>query len=470
MTSLPKILICDDDQLLQLALRQALKSKFEISSAYNGDEAVAIIKNRKIDILLLDVQIRTPREGLDYLPKLKAVDEDLNIVMLSGHKDFETVREAMKLGATDYIPKDVGPDELLHSLSRVLERKKILQRQTQQSFETSQAHKKHILVGESSSIQSLRKLIDKIKSSSANVVIHGETGTGKEVVARLLRNHLPDGSLAPFVSIDSSTIHSNTAESILFGHEKGAFTGADKLKKGIFEEANGGIVYFDEIANMSLEIQSKLLRVIQEKEVTRLGSSRAIITDFRVICATNRKLEEMAQQKLFKEDLYQRLNVIPVMLPPLRDRKEDIPLLADHFIQLNATNEKYLHFTEDAIAVLQAYSWPGNIRELANLVAYLFAVTETEEIDVSDLPPKFRDTTTQGLLQSEANSVAHPFSFYEKVATYEKDLLTAEYSKSNGNISKLAMRLGMDRSHLYTKLRLYKLHSAPQNQSTTQVV
>jgi two-component system, NtrC family, nitrogen regulation response regulator NtrX len=254
------------------------------------------------------------------------------------------------------------------------------------------------------------------------------------------------------VAVDSSTIQSSTAESLLFGHEKGAFTGADRSTKGIFEEAHGGIVYFDEIANMSLDIQAKLLRVIQEKEFVRLGSSRTIQSDFRVVCATNRNLEEMCKQGLFKDDLWQRLNVLPIELIPLRGRAEDIPLLVGHFLK---KQPRQLRFANEVIDVLRAYAWPGNIRELVNLVAYVATMTDGDVVELSDLPPKFRDIRVSG-----SAAPASGAGFYEKVSSFERELLTTEYAKAEKNITQLALRLGMDRSHLYSKLKEYGIHPA----------
>jgi two-component system nitrogen regulation response regulator NtrX len=278
-----------------------------------------------------------------------------------------------------------------------------------------------------------------------------------------MRNTLPDGSLAPFIAVDSATIQSSTAESILFGHEKGAFTGAEKAVKGLFEEAHGGSVYFDEIGNMPLDIQAKLLRVLQEKEVVRMGSSKVIQLDFRVICATNRDLGKMVAENLFKEDLLQRLNVLPIEIPPLRERVEDLPLLIDHFARrLSARGERTraLAFTGDAIEILKAYAWPGNIREVSSLVSYVSTMVEGDEVDVADLPPKYRDSGRKKMASSSADTTS---SFYERVAGFEKSILTEAFEKQGGpqaaNVSKLALALGMDRSHLYSKLKEYEIYS-----------
>ncbi len=450
MTERPQILICDDDKMFHLAIKYVLKEKYDCKSAYNTDEALKIVKNQSIAALLLDIEMRTPEEGIQFIPIIKEVDPDLAIVMVSGKTDFQSVKKSMQLGASDYIPKAFQADDLAHTIALVLERQKLVQIKEQQNFEVNTQQKANQLIGRSSQINALKKSIEKIKMSSANVIITGETGTGKEVIARSLRGNHSDGTLAPFVAIDSATIQSSTAESMLFGHEKGAFTGAEKQTKGIFEEAQGGIVYFDEIGNMPLEIQAKLLRVIQEKQISRLGSSKITNLDFRVICATNKNLDEMVKQGLFKDDLLQRLNVISIHASPLRERKEDIPELLGHFLhQYAKSTQRKLKFTAECIETLQNYNWPGNIRELGNLVAFLLTMIEGDEIDISDLPPKIRD---------RACNKKEETGFYKKVSQFEKELLTQEYQKLDGNVSKLALSLGMDRSHLYTKLREYKLH------------
>ncbi|MFL5813739.1 MAG: sigma-54-dependent transcriptional regulator [Bdellovibrionia bacterium] len=459
MSRQPQILICDDDSTFHQAVKLALKGKCDTRSAYNSDEAKVILAKNPIDLILLDVAMRTPDEGLSAIKPLIEIDPMVSIVMSSGRSDFETVRDAMRAGAHDYIVKDFEPDSLWHVLTRVLETKKLRQRTEQQNFEVSHHQRQHVLVGESAKIQTLRKMIEKVRLSPANVVIHGETGTGKEVVARQLRRTLPDGSLAPFIAVDSSTIQSTTAESLLFGHEKGAFTGADKMNKGIFEEAHGGIVYFDEIANMPLDIQAKLLRVIQEKEFVRLGSSKVIQSDFRVVCATNRDLEEMVREGAFKEDLLQRLNVLPIELSPLRERIEDIPLLIEHFLARQNGFRPGLNLTDEAILTLKAYPWPGNIRELSNMIAYVATMAERDEVDVADLPPKFRDHRHLSGQSQPVESDSGSGSFYDRVAKVEKEILNSEYARHEGNISRLALALGMDRSHLYTKLKEHGIHS-----------
>ena len=463
VSGLPLILICDDDATFHLAVKHAVKGRLECRSAYHGDEALAIVRNQPVDLVLLDIQMRTPDEGLRYIEKLRELDPDLAIVMSSGLTDFQSVREAMRLGATDYVPKDFEVEELLLTIDRTLERRRLILRRSQLDYEAQAHQRKHAMVGESAAILEIRRTIEKIRSSRASVVITGETGTGKEVVARQLRSSLPDGTLAPFVAVDSSTIQSSIAESLLFGHEKGSFTGAERTTKGVFEEADGGIVYFDEIGNMATDIQSKLLRVIQEREVRKLGSAKSLKLDFRVVCATNRDLEAMGREGSFKPDLFQRLNVLPIHLPALRDRVADLPALVTHLAAGVRRPAGPLLFSDTALETLRHYPWPGNVRELANLISYLGAMITSDEVEESDLPPKIRDSARIASRNIKTTAANPERSFYDHVAEFERSLLSDSFEKQGKNISRLAMTLGMDRSHLYSKLKEYGIHLPQKN-------
>lgn len=448
-----RILICDDDSLFRKTLDLALRDYGTVTATANSDEALQVLSRRQHDLLVLDVQMRTSDEGLRALPKLRALDPELSIIVMSGLRDFKTVREAMRLGANDYVVKDFEPEEFKLAVERALDRRERTVADSKRQFEAHQYHARYTMVGESPRILETKRLLEKFRASPANVLITGETGTGKEIAARQLRKTLATGELEPFVAVDSATLHSNTAESILFGHEKGAFTGAEQTRKGIFEEADGGLVFFDEIGNMPLSIQAKLLRVLQEKEVVRMGSTRTIPLEFRVVAATNRNLEAMGERGEFMPDLLQRLNVLPLSLPPLRERQEDIPLLIEHFLKRKASGR--VSVTLDAHGALQAYSWPGNVRELAALLDYSLAMIDGTEIDVADLHPKIRETRPD----VSAGASSEGQSFYDRMSEFEKSLLAAEYQKAQGNISKLALLLGMDRSHLHSKLKTYGIHT-----------
>ncbi len=457
----PKILICEDDDVFQMALRQLLRDRFELKFVKNTDQARDLIRTERMDLLLLDISMRSEREGLEALPTLRALDADLTIVMLSGRSDLENIREAMRKGADDFLPKGCEPSEIIATLERVLETRRKTANLKQTNSEIKKSQNNYKIIGSSSKMKSLQDLIEKVKTKPVNVVIYGETGTGKELVARLIRSENETGSLCPFVPVDSSTITGTLAESILFGHEKGAFTGAEHLRRGIFEEANGGIVFFDEIGNMPLEIQSKLLRVLQEKEITRVGSAKTLPVEFRVVAATNRSLNELVRARLFKDDLFQRLNVIPISLPPLRERVEDIPELVDYFASKFSPGRS---FSPEAIDVLLRYSWPGNIRELQNLVVYVLTMSEADIIEISDLPPLVRDAA----IPQQNISLNKSESFYERVAAFEAKILAEALAQSDGNMSKLALKLGMDRSHLYSKLKAYKLSSTSSSKNSKE--
>lgn len=422
----------------------------------NTDEALQVLQTKTFDLLLLDIQMRTRDEGLQALAKIRPIDPELSIVMLSGLKDFNIVRTAMQSGADDYLVKDFEPEEFKITVERALGKRKLVQKSRRQSFETFRQASRYQLIGESQEILKTQKFISKFRISSANVLIQGETGTGKEIVARLLRKTDETGGLEPFVAIDSATLHAQTAESILFGHEKGAFTGADAIRRGLFEEANGGVIFFDEIANMPVSIQAKLLRVLQEKEIIRLGSNRVIPLDFRVIAATNRSLDTLASRGEFLPDLIQRLNILPISLPPLRERKSDLPLLVEHFLQEKCSGK--VRMTEEAVEALSQYSWPGNVRELSALIDYSLALTDDQTIDLADLHPKILEPS-RGVPEEGSAVNGKTESFYEVMKAFEAGLLRKAYEEHGGNISQMALALAMDRSHLHTKLKLHKVHA-----------
>lgn len=465
--SLPRVLICDDDRNIHLALKSALGQHYDFKSAFHGDEALLILKKNQIDLVLLDMEIRTPSEGLDLIPRIREVQSETKIIIFSGRADFELVRNAMKLGAHDYVIKDSGASALEHVFKKAFEHKGLQTKQIQLQREIRTSAKEKVLIGKSPSIEKIRRQLERARLSQAPVLISGETGTGKEVLARLLRKTLEDGSFEPFVSVDSSTIQSSVAESVLFGYEKGAFTGAEKTTRGLFEEADGGCIYFDELGNMPLEIQNKLLRVIQEKEVLRIGSARPLALDFRVICATNRDLEALSSEGKFKDDLFQRLNVLQIHLPPLRERTEDIPELLEHFTEVHANGLERIRFLPETVALIQRHPFPGNIRELSNLVLNLYSMCDETMISPLDLPPRFQNPKAgAGPAKTATNGVDIDLSqsFYDAVEGFEKVYLGKAFSKFEGNVSKMASELGMDRSYLHRKLKNYGIHPLSKNE------
>ena len=445
------ILICDDDLTFQLATKQVLTrmGKHHCHWAKNTDEARVFLAKHSIELLLLDIEMRTPREGLDFLPWLKENFPGLPLIVCSGRSDFESIKCALQGGAWDYLRKGCEPEHLIHVVSQALERSaeraraEIMQQEIRRNLSSDR------IIGKSETVVKLREKLERFKRSDAPVLIWGETGTGKELIARSLRPIREDGSLGPFVSVDSATIMESTAESMLFGHEKGAFTGADRTRPGLFEQADGGVIFFDELANMPLSIQQKLLRVLQEKEVTRMGSERSIKLHFRVVAATNQDLEALVVSGKFQADLLQRLNVLPIQLPPLRDRREDIESLVVHFLK-KSTHSSTRVLSPEALVLLQRYSWPGNIRELQNVIEYAITMTDQKVLDPGDLPERIR-----AHLNPESQKEAS--TFYEKIIRFERSLLEEALQGPYTSVSELATQLGMDRSHLYTKLKQHGL-------------
>jgi DNA-binding NtrC family response regulator len=469
----PRILICDDDANIHLAIKSALRNDFDIRTAYHGDEALLILKKYQIDVVLLDLDMRVPGEGFEILPKILELQNDLEVIVFSGRDDFESVKRAMELGARSHVAKGCGAGELAHVLKSALEHKTLCRKKTQFHHEIHANCSRNPLIGESPAIQKIRKQVERARQSPAPLIISGETGTGKEVVARLLRKTETDGTFEPFVAVDSATIQGSVAESLLFGYEKGAFTGAEKTTRGLFEEADGGCIYFDELGNMPLEIQNKLLRVIQEKEVLRLGSARPISLDFRVICATNRDLETLVRDGKFKDDLYQRLNVLQIHIPPLRERQEDIPLLLDHFIGIHAHGFEPIQLLPETIETIRDYPFPGNVRELSNLILYLYSMCEEPIIAPIDLPPRFLSPRAQPAFVEPKASLKLPpegavkidlnLPFYQAVEGFERTYLMQAYHKMEGNISRMSTDLQMDRSYLHRKLKNYGIHGSKLN-------
>ncbi len=462
----PNLLIVEDEESTRLALKDLIgRRRLRTHTAKNSDEALVLLKKHRFEIMLTDIEMRHSNEGVELIPRAKALQEDLEIVVFSSYTDFERVKEAMRLGATDYVPKTSGMNELALAIERSLARRASKRKVRQLETEIAANHKQVRWIGSSEASKNILRTIKRLRSSDLPILITGETGTGKEVVARLLRQERADG-LEPFVSVDASTIQSSIAESLLFGFEKGAFTGADQGKFGLFEAAHGGSIYFDEMGNMPLEIQMKLLRVLQEKEILRLGASLPIPLKFRVISATNQNLETLCQEGRFKDDLLQRIAVFTIEVPSLRERVEDIPDLLNHFSSLLSTGGRTLVFSPAAIAAFQEYPFPGNVRELHNMVAVLYSLCDSDIVDVSDLPLKVQKCFSgyepnKGNISSDTDGSTKRAleSYYDRVGAFEYALLKGEYELAKGNVTRMAARLKMDRSHLHNKLKELCIHS-----------
>ena len=380
------VLVVDDDPGVREAFRLALEDQYDVVEAADGRQALAVLRERPVDLVLLDIRL-PEMDGIEVLERIKALDESVEVILVTAVKTVRTAVAAMKLGAFDYVTKPFDEDELLALIRRALERRSL---QREVAFLRSELERRHDfdeLVGQHPEMLKLYRLIGQAARTTATVLITGESGTGKELVARAIHRQGPRRE-RPFVAVNPAAFADTLVESELFGHEKGAFTGAHQRKLGRFELAQGGTLFLDEISSIKPELQAKLLRVLQEREIERVGGTRPIPIDVRFIAATNVDLRQAVAEGKFREDLYYRLSVMPVTVPPLRRRREDIPLLVAHFVRRfsQALNRRIDGFTPEALDVLAQYAWPGNVRELQNIVERLVAVAEGPTIGVNDLP------------------------------------------------------------------------------------
>ncbi|MCX7696135.1 MAG: sigma-54 dependent transcriptional regulator [Bacteroidales bacterium] len=365
---MPIILVIDDELPIRQALKEILTyENYEVEEAADGVSALQKIEQQTFDVILCDIKM-PGMDGIELLTKIQELT-DSPVIMISGHGTIETAVEAIKKGAYDYIPKPPDLNRLLVSIRNALDKQKLIQENQRLKKKVGQIH---TIVGQSKAIVHVKELIHRVAETDARVLILGESGTGKELVARAI-HELSHRSAGPFIEVNCAAIPSELIESQLFGHEKGAFTSAIKQRKGDFELANGGTLFLDEIGDMSLSAQAKVLRALQENKIMRVGGEKEIPVDVRVIAATNKNLEVEIKEERFREDLYHRLAVIIIEVPPLRERKEDIPLLIEHFSKeiSNLYGKKEKKFSSEAIAKLQSFDWPGNIRELRNVVERL---------------------------------------------------------------------------------------------------
>ncbi len=449
-----RILIIDDDSRIRESLTSLLEEEgYAILSSSNGEEGVKIASHEKIDIVLLDV-ILPGRSGIEILKELKKIDPSIKVLMISGQSDFKTAVQATKLGAYNFFEKPLNPDTILLDLKNIS--KQISMERKLSDYEDHTVIEDEI-VGTSSKIKNLIKTISKTAPSEGRVLIYGENGTGKELVAKALHQQSKRNK-GPFVSLNCAAFPKELIESELFGYQKGAFTGAVKNKPGKFEIADGGTLFLDEIGDMSLDTQAKLLRVLEENEAVRLGSNTPYRFDLRVISATNKNLEKLIRNGTFREDLYYRLNVIPLEVPPLRERNSDISLLADYFLKqiCASSGRRVLKWEKGSLALLQSYHWPGNVRELKNFVERLIILSEGEVISEKqvreNLPVKKEGGVGQDI----------PFDVKDKslknlIKEFEKNVLLKGFRQTQGNVSRLSRLLKVDRANLHRKLKKYKI-------------
>ncbi|MBN1546553.1 MAG: sigma-54-dependent Fis family transcriptional regulator [Syntrophaceae bacterium] len=451
------VLICDDDRAHRTMLRALLSGwGYDVTEASDGSEAIEQVHNQAFDLILMDIRMINV-SGLEALDQIKAYNPVIPIIIMTAFASVETAVEALKSGAYDYLTKPLDFDELKIVMQRAMEHT-YLKKENRTLKETLAGRfDRRSIIGRSAVMTSLLDTVTHIAASDATVLISGESGTGKEVIAAAIHFNSPRRE-GPFVRINCAAITETLLESELFGHERGAFTGAERRRDGKFRQADGGTLFLDEVSEMSPGMQVKLLRALQEREITPVGADRVIRVDVRVITATNRDLLRETREGRFREDLFYRLNVVSLTVPPLRDRREDIPLLAQHFLeQFTEKNRKNIKgFTPQAMDQLLKYTWPGNVRELMNAIERGVVLTRTDFIDSQDMPlisgslSGVPDVASEG---GDTSGVAGVLSLEE----VEKDTVLKMLDLVHGNKSEAARRLGITRRTLHQKLRKYGL-------------
>ncbi|MFZ5634348.1 MAG: sigma-54-dependent transcriptional regulator [Bacillota bacterium] len=448
---IPKILIIDDEEHMCWALERAMKQEgYQVLTTTRGRAGLELIREEAPSLVILDLKM-PEMDGMEVLKQAKQINPKLPVIMLTAHGTIETAIEAMKIGASDYLAKPFDLDELKMVIKQNLVMSQLV---NEVNFLRSELTKKYRkMIGESPAIKEVSRLIEKVANSNATVLITGESGTGKEVAAVAIHQNSPRREY-PFVPVNCAALPENLLESELFGHEKGAFTGAVARKLGRFELADKGTIFLDEITEMPLSMQVKLLRVLQEKSFERVGGTETFHVDVRIIAATNRDITGAIEKGQFREDLYYRLNVIQIHLPPLRERKEDIPLLANHFLEKLRPTYLVNKITDDALKLLLNYNWPGNIRELQNVLERAAIISQSNEITVDDLPKDIQQSVP---IKSGGDTAINLPDSGISLEELEKELIIKALEKSKGNQTRAAQLLGITRSALLYRIQKHGL-------------
>src|SRR5215471_2030244 len=440
------ILIVDDESGIRQSLKGILEDEgYKASAAESGEDCLDVLNKHAFDVVLLDVWL-PGMDGLETLQKIREAENGPEVIMISGHGTIETAVRATKLGAYDFLEKPLSLEKTLMLVRHAIDARRL--RQENRDLK-KQLMPRNLIVGDSVPLKALRQQIQLMAPTNGRVLIYGESGTGKELVAQAIHaQSLRKEEM--FVEVNCAAIPEDLIESELFGHEQGAFAGATAEKEGKFQKANGGTLFLDEVGDMSLKTQSKLLRTLDEQRFTPVGSEQAITVDVRVIASTNKDLEEEISRGNFREDLFYRLNVIPFFVPPLRERKEDIPLLARYFLKdLAATyGRRPREITDDAIEVLMRYAWPGNVRELRNVIERIVIMNPTTtRFDRKHLPPLVYRDGSRRTPKSDFSTL------HQARDAYERDYILKKLDETHGNVTRAAEVLGLERSHLYRKMK-----------------
>jgi len=454
MTAKARILVVDDDATMREALRDTLGAEgYGVVAVANAIHAIAELERQETDLVLADLTL--PRvSGLELLDSVRRQWPGIEVIVITGQGSIETAVDAIKRGAYHYVTKPFTPDEILHLVGQALERRRLVHRKERLEEELSLVRGMHQLVGHSEPMRRIHEIIQTAAGSDATVLIQGESGTGKEIIANAIHAQ-SRRSRGPLVKMNCAAVPETLLESELFGHEKGAFTGADRRRIGRFEQADGGTLFLDEVCEMHPRLQAKFLRGLQEREIERVGGSGTIPVDVRIIAATNRDLQKALEEGMLREDLYYRLNVILLRVPPLRERMDDVQMLAMHFLRKYAAREhsSMSAISDEAKEVLISYSWPGNVRELENAIERAVVLGKGEQLQAQDLPPQLhrRGDDERPLIPAHLT-----LEEIEKLAIAQALRLTG------GNKSEAAERLGIHRTSIYDKMRRYGIEWSPQ--------
>ncbi len=439
------VLLADDEQGIRQSLSGVLQDAgYRILAVASGRECLQALESEPFQLVLLDVWLGD-LDGIDILRQIQEQHPEVVVVMISGHGDVETAVRATKLGAFDFLEKPLSMEKTMVVVKNAIEQQGLQEENRRLRGEQRQRHQ---IIGESVPMKALRQQLQLMAPTNGRVLIYGESGTGKELVAHALHEHSLRAR-GPFVEVNCAAIPEELIESELFGHRKGSFTGATEEKAGKFRQADGGTLFLDEVGDMSLDMQAKVLRSLEEQRFEPLGSSVAVSVDVRVIAATNKNLEEEIAEGNFREDLFYRLNVIPFVVPPLRERMEDIPLLAGHFLAefVASYGRRQKELSQNAIAALCGYGWPGNVRELKNLIERIVIMNPQARIEKKHLPALlFREVQRR-------RPVGATTTLQQARAAYERDFILKKLDENQGNVSRTAQDLGLERSHLYRKMK-----------------
>ena len=451
MTTLGEtILVVDDDPYIQEALGDRLESLgYRVARASDGKQALELIDHQDPQMVFLDIEM-PGMKGLDVLREIRAREKDFPVVMITAYGSVDLAVEAMKEGAYDFIPKPFKANHIALVVEKAMERQRLRREKEVLSEEVDKRYR--LVAGNSAKLNAAISGAKKAAGSKSTILLLGESGTGKELFARAIHNW-SERKDRPFIAINCVGLSKELLESELFGYEKGAFTGASQLKRGKIEIANGGTVFLDEVGDISEELQAKLLRFLQEREFERVGGTQLIRVDVRIIAATNRNLEAAVKEGRFREDLYYRINVVPIVLPPLRGRKEDVPVLAQFFMQRFSIESKknFTEISQEALEALSVYDWPGNVRELANVIERAVVLGQPPTIQIEDLSP--------GIVaaEGEIDNRPTPVSYHESVDEYRREVIVSALAQTQGNRAAAARLLGLQRSYLLRLMKAFNI-------------